>query len=78
MNLIHEFTLSATLEDPLPVGEVPTGTRIFFGVKEGQIEGERVNAKLLGGGEWALLGPDGYIRLDVRLQAQTDLSLIHI
>ncbi len=72
MNLIHEFTLSATLEDPLPVGEVPTGTRIFFGVKEGQIEGERINAKLLGGGEWALLGPDGYIRLDVRLQAQTD------
>ncbi len=72
MNLIHEFTLSASLEDALPVGEVPTGTRIFFGVKEGQITGDRINAKILGGGEWALLGPDGYIRLDVRLQAETD------
>jgi hypothetical protein len=72
MNLIHEFTLYATLEDPMPIGEVPTGTRIFFGVKDGHIKGERINAKLHGGGEWALLGPDGFIRIDVRLQAETD------
>ena len=72
MNLIEEFTLYGTLEEPLPVGEVPTGTRIFFGVSGGHIKGDRINAKILGGGEWALLGPDGYIRLDVRLQAETD------
>ena len=46
MNLIQEFTLGAPLEPPLEVGNVPTGTRIYFGVGEGYIKGERINAKI--------------------------------
>ena len=72
MKMIEEFTLYGTLEPPLEVGQVPTGTRIFFGVDGGHIKGDRINAKILGGGEWALLGADGYILIDVRLQAETD------
>jgi hypothetical protein len=73
MNLVQEFTLNASLFDPLPVGAGPIGTRMYFGAKEGgRIEGERINATILGGGEWALMGPDGFIRVDVRLQAETD------
>ena len=34
--------------------------------------GERLNGKVLGGGEWALIGPDGFLRVDVRMQVQTD------
>ncbi len=71
MNLIQEFTLYGTLDAPLQVGDVPTGTRVYFGVNGGHIKGDRIDAKILSGGEWALVGPDGYLRVDVRLQAET-------
>ena len=70
MNLVQEFVLTAMLAPPLDVGTGPTGTRMYFDVIGGDITGERLKCKLLGGGEWALLGPDGFIRLDVRLQAE--------
>ena len=38
----------------------------------GEITGERLSGKVLGGGEWALIGPDGFVRIDVRLQAETN------
>ena len=48
MNLIEEFTLSAALEPPLPIGSGPIGTRSYFDVKEGTIKGDRLQAKILG------------------------------
>ena len=71
MNLVEEFQLRAKLKPPLPVGEGPLGTRLYFDVISGEITGERLRGKLLGGGEWALQGPDGFIRVDVRLQVET-------
>jgi len=71
MNLVEEFQMRAKLKPPLPVGEGPLGTRLYFDVISGEITGERLRGKLLGGGEWALQGPDGFIRVDVRLQAET-------
>ena len=72
MNLIHEFTYTAMLKPPLPIGDGPIGTRTYFEVTSGEITGERLSGKLLGGGEWALIGPDGFVRSDVRLQAETN------
>ena len=71
MNLVEEFQLRATLKPPLPIGEGPQGTRLYFDLESGEITGERLRGKLLGGGEWALQGPDGFIRVDVRLQVET-------
>ena len=71
MNLVEEFQMRAKLKPPLPVGEGPLGTRLYFDVISGEITGERLRGKLLGGGEWALQGPDGFIRVDVRLQVET-------
>ena len=71
MELTEEFTLNAKLDAPLPIGAGPIGTRTYFGLTGGTIEGERLQAKLLGGGEWALLAADGFFRVDVRLQAET-------
>ena len=71
MHLVHEFTFSARLEPPLPVGSGPIGTRMYYEVTGGEIIGDRLRGTVLGGGEWALIGPDGFIRVDVRLQAQT-------
>jgi len=72
MKLVHEFSMSATLEPPLPVGPGPIGTRMYYGVSGGEVSGERLHGKVLGGGEWALVGPDGFVRIDVRLQVETD------
>jgi hypothetical protein len=71
MKLIHECTFTATLEPPVPVGAGPIGTRMIYMISGGEITGERLNATVLGGGEWALIGQDGYLRVDVRAHAQT-------
>lgn len=71
MKLVQEFTLSATLKPPLPIGPGPIGTRMYYEVTGGELSGERLRGSVLGGGEWALIGPDGFLRIDVRLQLRT-------
>jgi hypothetical protein len=71
MNLVHEFTFSATLDPPLPIGPGPIGIRMYYNVTGGEIAGDRLRGKLLGGGEWAVIRPDGFLNVDVRLQAET-------
>jgi len=71
MHLVHEFTFTATLKPPLPIGPGPIGTRMYYEVMGGEIIGEWLRGRLLGGGEWALIGPDGFLRIDVRLQVET-------
>lgn len=71
MNLVQEFTVKASLKEPLPVGTGPIGTRVYFEVTGGEVIGERIRGRVLSGGEWALIGPDGFLRVDVRLQVET-------
>jgi hypothetical protein len=71
MKLVHEFTLRASLKQPLTIGAGPIGTRVYYEVTGGEVIGERVRGKILGGGEWALIGPDDFVRPDVRLQVET-------
>jgi hypothetical protein len=73
MNLEYEFTYHATLKEPVAVGPGPYGTRLFFEVTGGRCDGERLRGNVLtGGGDWLLVGPDGWGRLDVRAQFLTD------
>lgn len=79
MNLVEEFVVTIYLKQPLEIGTGPIGTRSFYEVTGGQIIGDRINAKILSGGEWALIGPDGFLRPDVRLQVETnDGALLYI
>jgi Protein of unknown function (DUF3237) len=72
MNLEYEFSYLATLKEPLQIGAGPSGMRSFFEVTGGSFEGKRLNGKLLsGGGDWILIGADGYGRIDVRAQFVT-------
>jgi hypothetical protein len=71
MNLVHEFSFTASLKPPLPIGTGPIGTRMVYEVTGGKLSGDRLRGTLLGGGEWALIGPDGFLRIDVRLQIET-------
>lgn len=55
------------------VGPGPYGTRVVFSVTGGWAEGARIRGKVVGaGGDWMLVGSDGYGRLDVRGQLETD------
>lgn len=72
MKLVEEFTMQAMLKPPVTIGQTPLGLRNFYEITSGEIVGERLRAKILGGGDWALIGTDGFVRLDVRLQAETD------
>ena len=79
MQLIQECTLSAILKPPLPIGPGPIGMRVYYEVSGGEVTGDRLRGSVLGGGEWALIGPDGYLRVDVRLQVQThDGAVIYV
>lgn len=71
MNLVQEFTIKIELKQPLPVGAGPIGTRMYYDAIGGEVTGDRISGKLLSGGEWALIGPDGFLRADVRCQVET-------
>lgn len=73
MNFEFEFSLVATLKPPVEIGAGPFGVRNFFEVTGGTVEGKRVKGKALtGGGDWLLIGADGFARLDVRAQLLTE------
>jgi hypothetical protein len=73
MELVHEMTYHAMVRPPMDIGKGPFGARVFFDVTGGQVEGPRIRGKFTGaGGDWMLACDDGYGRLDVRAQIETD------
>jgi hypothetical protein len=72
MNLVHECTFSAILKPPLAIGAGPAGARMYYEICGGEVVGDRLRGAVRGGGEWALVGSDGYLRVDVRAQVETN------
>jgi uncharacterized protein DUF3237 len=71
--LEHLYDMHVDLEAPQVIGATPRGMRQVFIVKGGTVEGPRFKGKVLpGGGDWALIGSDGAIQLDIRATVQTD------
>lgn len=67
-----EFEFDAQLKPPVTIGPGPFGTRIYFEAIQGTVTGRRLSGRVLsGGGDWILIGPDGWGRLDVRAQLET-------
>ncbi|WP_319456478.1 MULTISPECIES: DUF3237 domain-containing protein [unclassified Mycobacterium] len=67
-----EFEFNAKVKAPVAIGPGPHGMRMFFETVEGELVGERVSGRVLtGGGDWFLVGPDGWGRLDARAQFET-------
>ena len=80
IELAHEFSFWLALNPAVDFGAGPMGRRTYFEVTSGAAAGERFNATAFGGGgDWVLLGPDNFARLDVRLQFKTaDGALVYI
>lgn len=73
MKLVPEFSYTAELAAPLIVGSGPYGLRHVLPVKAGTVKGDRLRGTAtIGGGDWLLVGDDGFGRLDVRAQFITD------
>lgn len=79
MELTPIGTVTAHLAPPVMVGPGPYGVRMFVEIRDGDLTGAsgatevaQLTGKVLsGGGDWALIGADGWVRLDVRVQFQT-------
>jgi len=80
MDLVHEFTMTAILAPSVPIGDGPLGTRRIREVTGGEVTGERIQGTVgTGGGDWVLVGPDGWGRLDVRLTIAThDRAFLYV
>lgn len=54
------------------VGSGPLGERVIANVTGGELSGDGIRASIVGAsGDWLLLGPDGFGRLDVRVTLRT-------
>jgi hypothetical protein len=68
IELVPLCTAHISLRDPIILPDTPAGTRIIVEVAEATLEGERLRAKQLGvaAADWAVLGSDMTLTLDVR------------
>jgi hypothetical protein len=70
--LSHEFTYAMSCGPAHDLGNGPLGHRQYYELTSATIEGPRLSAKLIGtGGDWMLIGTDGFMRMDVRIQFET-------
>ncbi|KST65711.1 DUF3237 domain-containing protein [Mastigocoleus testarum] len=73
MELVHEFTYTVYAKEGLPIGKGPYGERQCFEFREGVVQGEHLNGKVVGpGADWILMGEDSWFRMDCRTQIQTN------
>jgi hypothetical protein len=72
IELVHEFSYWIAVGPAVEFGAGPLGVRTHSAITEGVATGERFNADAVGGGgDWILAGPDGFGRVDVRMQFAT-------
>jgi uncharacterized protein DUF3237 len=78
--LVHEFEFYGDISTIDDIGAGPYGHRLIGSVAGGECIGERLRGTLVGaGGDWLLLGGDGFSRPDVRTTLKThDGALIYL
>lgn len=73
LGLIYEFTYQVACSPPREAGVGPYGSRQYYELTGGRVDGPRLSGKLIGSGsDWMLTGQDGFMRIDVRVQIETD------
>lgn len=73
MKLEYLCTFRAELGDTARLGATPVGERLIADISGGTFEGPRMRGTLKhSGADWAVVGPDGVARLDVRATFETD------
>lgn len=71
--LSHVCDLHFNLAAPIRIADAPRGSRTILRVAGGQMVGPRLTGKILpGGGDWAVMRPDGIFEVDIRATLETD------
>ena len=70
----HLFTMTCTTAPAIKVSGTPSGTRLLYAVTGGTVEGPHLRGTVTPspGGDWASVGPDGTLGVDVRLVLQPE------
>lgn len=72
VSLDHEFTYRTSVIGPEEVGTGPFGMRQYYAMRDGVVSGARISGTTAGdGSDWMLVGTDGYVRMDARIQIKT-------
>ena len=72
VSLKRAFTYATRVSAPYEVGQGPYGPRQYYEMTEGVLEGPTLTGRTLGSGsDWMLQGLDGYLRMDARIQVET-------
>ncbi|PZF62125.1 hypothetical protein DEI92_01025 [Curtobacterium sp. MCBD17_034] len=71
MHLEPAFTIDIQVGVMTDIGATPRGRRRYIGAASGNIRGERVDGRLLQGGDWVLETPDGFAHADIRYVFET-------
>ncbi|MEN2284485.1 DUF3237 domain-containing protein [Algoriphagus sp. SE2] len=75
LELKYEFLcdITATLDNPIDVGQTPYGQRVIYPVNGGSFEGPKIKGKVLAnGGDWLLRLDSTTSKLDVRAVLETE------
>ena len=67
------FTYATRVSQPHDVVPGPYGSRQYYEMTDGVLDGPSLAGRSLGSGsDWMLQGADGYLRLDARIQVETE------
>jgi Protein of unknown function (DUF3237) len=67
------FDMQAEVRERYPIENTPRGTRVNVSVAGGTFAGPKLKGTILpGGGDFALVRPDGVVEIDVRITLRTD------
>lgn len=74
IELVPLATATLRLGEPVIITDTPVGTRAIVDILECVYEGDRIRAKKKGtaAADWATIGPDGTVGLDIRITMETD------
>jgi Protein of unknown function (DUF3237) len=75
LEFVYEAT--ASLAEPIVIGETPEGMRRIIPIGEGRVEGPLIRGVLVGGGaDWQRMRADGVTVVDATYALQTDDGVI--
>jgi hypothetical protein len=73
LNLDFAFTVRATLEQPIVVGQAPDGLRRFVPITGGSFSGPLLTGKVVpGSGDWQIVRSDGALNAEARYTLETE------
>jgi hypothetical protein len=73
LNLEFAFTVRASLEPPIVVGQAPDGLRRFVPITGGSFAGPLLSGKVVpGSGDWQIVRSDGALNAEARYILETE------